>query len=115
MIPVHRGTATSRRTFPQGKKNSRTNEPRVTGAVCALSAGGERTLVRKSATFTTQLLVRKIETMLKMPPATLRAHIAMVTSSSTAPNLEHSSELRLPKLSLLATTSLVPFTFTAPV
>lgn len=83
MIPVHRGTATSPRAFFRVKPSkipATLNELPVTGAVCALSAGG------KEACFVTAAFTTQLE-KLKMPPTALRAHIAMVTSSSTTPIL----------------------------
>lgn len=70
----------------QGKtklKTGRANELRVTGAVRALSAGGKEarlgpTLLQCSSWSGK----KKKRDKLKMPPTTLRAHIAMVTSRS---------------------------------
>lgn len=54
MIPVHRGTATSPHAFFRVKPSkipATLNELRVTGAVCALSAGGKEACFETASFF----------------------------------------------------------------
>lgn len=77
MIPLHRGTATSPCTLL-----SRSIEPQVNGTGCPQSGW-------KGGLFNSITLIGlgQGNRMLKILPTTLRAHIAMVTSSSTVPIL----------------------------
>lgn len=85
MIPVQRGTATSPRLFLRGKPDEipDTLMNYRSPAPCAPVQQVGRRLVWHCR-FNNAGKEKK-KKKLKMPPTTLRAHIAMVTSSSTSP------------------------------